>query len=266
MFRSDWRYEIGKRFFKQFVGLAPVTRTPLVGEWFYKTFFCAEDHGRIIPIKKSIKDVENVVLPSEIVEHLVKKSSRRFIMKKCICRTAESCKKYPEDLGCIFLGEAVKSISPGLGKTASVDEALEHLEKCESAGLVHLIGRYKFDAVLLNAGPSDRLLSICNCCECCCVFRVVSRIYRPAGESLRKLEGVVVSSNDNCKGCGLCAETCFVNAISLSDNKSRVSDMCRGCGRCVRACPNNAMTLTFEESSGWFERTVKPLEQIVSAP
>jgi len=86
------------------------------------------------------------------------------------------CKDYPMDLGCIFLGEAVKEINPKFGRMATVEEALEHAKKCRDAGLVHLIGKNKLDTVWLNAGPGDKLMTICNCCPCCCLWKILPDI------------------------------------------------------------------------------------------
>ncbi len=85
-------------------------------------------------------------------------------MDFCICRKSNNCKDFPHEFGCLFLGKGTKRISKNLGRQVDVDEAIEYVNKCREAGLVHIIGRNKIDSVWLNTGPKEDLLSICNCC------------------------------------------------------------------------------------------------------
>ena len=103
-----------------------------------------------ITINKDIPFTPNVVLPSEVLREVVKGSNYHFIMDFCICRVASDCKDYPHELGCLFLGKGTKKISSKLGRVFSAEEAIEHIQKCNEAGLVHIIGRNKIDSVWLN--------------------------------------------------------------------------------------------------------------------
>ena len=46
-----------------------------------------------------------------------------------------------------------------------------------------------------------------------------------------------------CTGCGICKETCSVNAIQGMENSPHTinTDICTKCGVCYNACPNNAI-------------------------
>ena len=50
-------------------------------------------------------------------------------------------------------GNGVIRISNKLNSIVNSDEAIEHVDKCHEAGLVHIIGRNKIDSVWLNIGP-----------------------------------------------------------------------------------------------------------------
>ncbi len=53
----------------------------------------------------------------------------------------------------------------------------------------------------------------------------------------------IVDSNI-CTGCGICVDTCPVQAIEMVDGIAKVNpEVCTGCGICVDACPVQAITL-----------------------
>ena len=109
-------------------------------------------------------DMESTVLPSQILEHFIRRSKHHFIMDSCLCRSANGCKDYPVDYGCLFLGRGALRIDRRYGRPVTMEEALEHVRRCREAGLVHLIGRNKIDAVVFDTGRKEDLMSICSCC------------------------------------------------------------------------------------------------------
>lgn len=45
-----------------------------------------------------------------------------------------------------------------------------------------------------------------------------------------------------CTGCGICVNSCPVNAISMVDGKAQIDEEnCTNCGVCVSACPAGAI-------------------------
>ena len=169
------------------------------------------------------------------------------IMNACICRDANQCQDYPIDLGCLFLGEAALGINPQLGRRVTKENALEHVRRCREAGLVHLIGRNKLDTVWLGVGPGDKLLTVCNCCPCCCLRRVLPHVAPRISAKVTRMDGVTVAVSDRCVGCGTCTRgICFVDAIQMIDHRAAISDACRGCGRCVSVCPEEAIEISIE--------------------
>ena len=195
--------------------------------------------------------------------YFINKAKNRWVMNFCICRSSMNCQDYPIDLGCLFLGDAVLNINPELGKLVTKEEALEHLRKCREAGLVHMIGRNRLDAQWLGVKPGEKLLSICNCDPCCCLWRVSSILSPKIGSKIKKMPGVKVQVTDKCIGCGTCMKgICFVNAIQLRDKKASISNECRGCGRCVDVCPQNAIELTVEDTN-FVKKSIEKIDKII---
>ena len=202
----------------------------------------------LISLNQPVPRGENVLLPSHVVEHFIEAAGYHWIMDRCLCRDAEKCQDYPIDLGCLFLGESAAGINPKLGRRVTRDEALAHVRRCQEAGLVHLIGRNKLDTVWLGVGPGDRLLTICHCCPCCCLWRVLPDVRAEIGAGLMRMPGVVVRVTERCVGCGECTQgTCFVDAIRLENGRAVIDPACRGCGRCVAVCPHGAIELVVED-------------------
>ncbi|HPI13346.1 MAG TPA: 4Fe-4S binding protein [Spirochaetota bacterium] len=46
-----------------------------------------------------------------------------------------------------------------------------------------------------------------------------------------------------CTGCGICADRCVRNAITIGGTAIIDTNICTGCGKCVDACPAGALVL-----------------------
>jgi len=254
MSRPIWFVELLKKTFSQRFFFARMTRVRWLGgfidKWLFegdRILYLAKDKS--ILVNKPLDAPKEIVLPSRVVDHFIEKANYHWIMDSCICRDASKCKDYPTGLGCLFLGEAALGINPKLGRRVTKEEAFEHVRRCRDAGLVHLIGRNKLDAVWLGVEPGDKLLTICNCCPCCCIWRVIPDLAPSISAKVSKMPGVTVRVTDDCEGCGTCAQdVCFAKAIRLDDAAGRavISDECRGCGRCSAVCPHEAIEISIE--------------------
>jgi len=264
-----WLVKILTRTFPQRFIIARMTKIPGIGKfldnWLFKgdeLFFLTKDN--LIPINKTIESPEQMVLPSQVVEHFINQANFHWIMDKCICRDGSKCKDFPIDLGCIFLGEAAMQINPGLGRRVSKEEALVFAKKCREAGLVHLIGRNKLDTVWLGVGPGEKLLTICNCCPCCCLWKILPYLSDDISKKLTKMPGVTVTVNEQCTGCGACAEDiCFADAITMKDGRAVISEMCKACGRCVSSCDQNAIRINITNPE-FLQEAVQRIDNAVS--
>jgi ferredoxin len=240
--------------------VARATRVPVIGALVERWLFWGDDMtylpaSRTIPIHESLAAPEQVVMPFQVVEHFIEQANVHWVMDACICREGARCEDYPRDLGCLFLGEAALGINPRLGRRVTKEEAREHARRCREAGLIHLIGRHKLDTVWLGVEPGERLLTICNCCPCCCLWAIIPFASSRLSEKLTRMEGVTVAVSDRCVGCGTCAQgVCFVDAIRLADGRAVIGDACRGCGRCAGACPQDAIEVRIEHSR--FEQAI----------
>lgn len=267
MARPVWLVALIRAGFPGRFMLAGMTRWPGVGKVMEQWLFKGDDLvvlplNNVIKVDRPVDIPDQVVLPSVLVDRLINEANYHWVMDNCICRQASHCTDYPVGLGCLFLGEAVLGINPALGRRVSREEALEHSRKCREAGLVYLVGRNRLDAVWLGVGPVDRLLTICNCCPCCCLWKMLPVVSREIGSRVNKLPGVNVKIKDGCSGCGICAEgICFINAISMVDGRAVISRDCRGCGRCALACPLGAIHV--EIDAGAVEKAAGNLRTLV---
>lgn len=267
-----WIVKLIKFGFPYRFSIARLSKLPVLGKMIDYLFF-HKDKIIFLPQNKTVKfnqkidvaeDFENIVLPSQIVAHFIEQANYHFIMNFCICRDSTLCTDYPIHLGCMFLGKGVLDINPKLGRLVSKAEALEHIQRCQNAGLVHLIGRNKLDKMWLGVRHGHQLLTICNCCPCCCLWKMLPYLDRQIGSNVTKMPGVRMEVTDRCIGCGTCAQgTCFVNAIRLENNVAVISEECRGCGRCVSICPNHAIEIWMDDQIDFVKDSIDRIAPLV---
>lgn len=268
MARPLWFVNLIKKAYPSRFGAAKLTRLPLVGRIVEYGLFKGDDiiylpRDNTVRIDQSIEGLGNTVLPSQVVEHFIERASYHWLMDTCICRDGGHCEEYPIDFGCLFLGEAVLQINPQLGRRVTKAEALEHVRRCREAGLVHMIGRNKLDSVWLGVRPGHKLLTVCNCCPCCCLWKIIPQVSPSIGNKVTRMPGVTVTVTDRCVGCGICTQgVCFVDAICLEDKRAAISDACRGCGRCVEICPEHAIKLLIDDTQ-FVDESIARLSSLV---
>jgi len=264
-----WLVRLLKSNFRHRFRLARLSRLPLLGpvmDWMLfggdDLVYLPKDRVVQVEVNRRIEAPVNTVLPSQVVHTLIDTAGVHFVMDFCICREASGCEDYPRDLGCLFMGEAAGRIDPRLGHLVTREEAHAHVRRAGEAGLVHLVGRNKLDSVWLDAWPNGRLLTVCNCCPCCCLWKMLTCLSPEIGNKVTRMEGVELHVTNGCVGCGACLDTCFVQAIELVDGRAVIGDGCRGCGRCAEACPNNAIAMTLPNESD-LERTARRIGKAV---
>jgi len=76
------------------------------------------------------------------------------------------------------------------------------------------------------------------------VFGFGSNAYynQPASAVGGEMKVYKVYIDENCIGCGLCVDTCRVEAISLLENRAVIDKgLCLECGACIDVCPLGAI-------------------------
>lgn len=270
-----WLVNLIKKTFPARFTVADWTHIPVIGKlidrwlfWEDDTIFLPRDaaveRGRqVLQVQQPIEPPVQTVLPSQVMVHFIEQANYLWIMDTCFCREAEQCEDYPIDLGCLFMGEAVLRINPKLGHLATKQEALDHVQRCREAGLIHLIGRNKIDTVWMGVKPGGRLLTVCHCCPCCCLWQVLPRLTPEISQKFTKMPGVRVTVTDRCVGCGKCTRgVCFLDAIHLQDGRAEIAEGCVGCGRCAEVCPEGAIEVSIEDDQ-FIEKAIARLSSSV---
>ena len=251
MTRNNW--EVYRRMWTlvdKSVGLLSI---PFIGSRIKELLRLDGSHtqGYLVPLNRDLDyqgKTPGGVTPISIVQRAIEESSYRIIMDKCICRDSHTCKNYPIEMGCIMLGEACrKMVGSGVGRYATVEEALDHLERAAELGLVAGCAWAEIEALALGIAPEqhDRYVEICLCCPCCCValHQMKKLMSVPAMKDRFRSVGWRACGTDDCISCGQCIDICPMEAIELSGKGISVSDECIGCGLCAFKCPEQAIAM-----------------------
>ena len=193
---------------------------------------------RTIPVAKSIRPQHHVSTFDE-VNGLLQQADAPFAVFECICRKkhslqGESCQVTDRKETCLAIGSMAQTALAGnMGREITRDEAMSIIEQNQKEGLV------------LQPSNTEVAEFICSCCGCCCgMLRIHKRLPKPLEFWASNYQAVVDSRS--CEGCGLCEQSCQVDAVMVSDTEQYAvvdPDRCLGCGVCVSDCPTQAITL-----------------------
>jgi len=203
---------------------------------------------RWLPINEDIQLPGDAPMPLNLLDRIIEEASHRVIYKDCGCRVAYDCKEYPIDVGCLLMGDSAIEGSSSSSREVSVEEAKEHSRRAVDAGLVPVIGKARVDNFLFGIKDRSRMLTVCYCCECCCITRFTRNTNMKTLEPIfPRLDGVTIEVNDDCIGCGKCVEHCYIDAIEVVDKRAVISEYCRACGRCATVCPEDAIDVRVDD-------------------
>ncbi len=186
-------------------------------------------------------------------------SASHIAIGLCYCRhkmehLGRACDA-PMEICMTFNGSAESLIKHGHARQVSIQECRDLLDEAYGRGLVQF-----------GENVQRRVNFICNCCGCCCEAMIAQRRFGFM-QPVHTTNFIPEIDEENCSGCGKCAQACPVEAMSMvsandparpKKNKAQlIEDQCLGCGVCVRACPSEDITLRSRE-----ERVITPLSSV----
>lgn len=207
----------------------------------------------VLPLNVDITDrSQKTIVPMDIIKESLKKVDYIAGMDSCLCRDANGCKDYPHDLGCLFLGEAAKTVvKHNLGRRFTYEEACKRVDEAASIGLMGQAVWIEVEQMLwgIPNDEMDRFMEICFCCPCCCIALKLARNatskerhrFHPSGWT-------AVANSTKCTGCKACINApngCPVDALSIDYNGHIRIDQesCVGCGICKSRCAYGAISI-----------------------
>ena len=217
-------------------------------------------HGKVLKTRDALKIVTQKaslrlhpserVVPFKVARDVILETPGAIALGTCACRAVQQnpCLPPPQQEVCLIMGDPFASFiadhNPKF-RRASQEEAVHVIEQAHKRGEVQ--------CAYFKKETGNRLIEICNCCACCCMGMRVWNLFGGAIPILAP-SGYVSQVNDNCDGCGVCAEkTCPFKAISLDEQRKRAvvdAAKCMGCGVCEDKCPIQAISLRREPAKG----------------
>lgn len=166
------------------------------------------------------------------VAHCPCRMSAKILGKTDCQHSLEVCLKYDE------LAEFV--IAKGLAREVSKDEARKILANSEKEGLVHMVDN-----------TQGQVKHTCNCCGHYCWNVGIIRRRKIPRDALMAVYFTRVTNEEECIGCGACADICPVDAVKMVDDRPEVDlNWCIGCGVCAVSCPSEAISIKRRSEKG----------------
>lgn len=210
-----------------------------------------------IPVGAALKS-NPAVLPFDAAKRLIEASSYIAVTDVCLCREAHECEDYPVGLGCLFLGNGARKMSlHGRVHPISKEDALAHLERARSLGLVNNLIWSTTELHALGADPASTV-ELCSCCPCCCLAFKTRNASRAFVDGIAGFGIAKAVAPDDCTRCTSCQRACPFGAVhvDMHDGPHVDPDRCKGCGRCETACKPRVLKIF----------PVEPAEQATPLP
>lgn len=196
-----------------------------------------------------------LILDYERATEVIRTASVRGV-STCYCRhkmghLGRACDA-PLEICMTFNGSAESLVKHGHARAVDAQEGLDLLREAWERSLVQF-----------GSNVREQVNFICNCCGCCCEAMIAARRFSLL-KPVHTTNFLPEVSEEDCTGCGRCADVCPVEAMTLvSANdpgkpRKRVArlreEVCLGCGLCVRSCREGLIRLVSRP-----ERVITPL-------
>ena len=204
------------------------------------TGFTVFPFARVIPVEEEIPAGVEIHPYDKVSDYI--SGADHIAVSICYCRhhgelLGNPCDK-PKDV-CMSFGPNAKSLHErGFARLVSKEEALEMLDRCEEAGLVHC-----------SSNMGKYIDFICNCCGCHCgILRSIKNAAIPSMGAVSSF--IITVDEEECIGCAACVDVCQMDALTMEgDTVVRSHERCIGCGICRSVCPTDALKLEPREGA-----------------
>ena len=176
IYMSKDRWPWALRLYRMFIKFSVWMKEGGIKAWIYKRgIMLSPDMSThtstvVMPLNVDVtEESEKVVVPMELIKTSLKNVTFIGGMDECLCRQANECKDYPDDVGCLFLGEAGRVIvKHGLGRELTYEEACARVDQAAEAGLMGQAVWVEVEQLLwgIRNDDMDKFLEICFCLSC----------------------------------------------------------------------------------------------------
>jgi len=192
--------------------------------------------SRVITVDRTIASTNTIHTYDQMSTYIHKYDS--IAVGTCFCRhtaklRGEDLHGMPMDV-CMWFDTVAEYAIERLGaRKLTKQEAMEVLDQCEEAGLVHM-----------SRNTSDDIEFICNCDRWHC--GAVTTMLKQPKPSLFFNSGFQPRFDpDLCVACEICLGRCPADALVMGDEGVPVVDLdrCFGCAVCASGCPSEAIAM-----------------------
>lgn len=218
---------------------------PLWAAGYHGKVMSTADAQALISINQPVprQSLSEQIIPYPVARDIVLDRNPEIVAYECVCRATAENPCSPAQV-CMVVGQPfvdfILDHHPDTSRRLTTEEALQLLQDEHERG--HFHAAYFKDVML------GRFYAICNCCACCCAGL---QAMQDLGVPMIISSGYVAEvETDDCLACGVCADACPFEAITLEDSALINWEKCLGCGVCVDQCSQEAITLVLDERKG----------------
>mgnify|MGYP000846002330 FL=1 len=209
------------------------------------------DAEKIFTLEEDISAVSSAnkrIIPHKYAYKILFQQPEYIAVMDCPCK--KSFGAAPEFINsCIAVGKGLASFWLEHGEKY-------HARKISQAEALEIIQRFRKQGHITQAffkvatGGSTGV--ICNCHPDTCVSLKASSITRHIRPDLsQNIESgySVKCTRKKCKHCGTCVQSCHFGAVAIVDGvRTYDATACLGCGLCAENCPNQALSLYVDDA------------------